>query len=239
MGKFVGAFRSRRKVVVLALLLISAAIPFFILARPPKVAPFIVLRQPVQMPRALRDRVTQWIPRKKSWAWAWRLQETVLGRRKPVTIRSQVFSFSSSSPISRLSLGPPSFFDPNGVEVWLLPSEQLPALSEKVAKMWRIESSGFGLTTSDGTEAQLTSGTTARGICILTCFPRLRTDALDLIARVVVSGLAPNGSFQTNLDVAFRLQIPKGSGVFILNTNVSDSSQKLAGILIDPPQPAK
>jgi hypothetical protein len=42
-------------------------------------------------------------------------------------------------------------------------------------------------------------------------------------------------SLQTNLDVAVRLQIPKGSGVFMVNAAPLDPNGKRIGVIIDPP----
>jgi len=44
-------------------------------------------------------------------------------------------------------------------------------------------------------------------------------------------------SIQTNLDTALRLQIPKGSGFFLLDRSAQDSGRKTIGVIIDPPQP--
>jgi hypothetical protein len=47
------------------------------------------------------------------------------------------------------------------------------------------------------------------------------------------------GRARTNLDTALRLQIPRGSGIFLVDRNAGDSSRKLVGVIIDPLQPKK
>jgi hypothetical protein len=46
-------------------------------------------------------------------------------------------------------------------------------------------------------------------------------------------------SIQTNLDTALRLQVPKGSGIFLFDRSSRDSSRKPIGVIIDPPQPKR
>ncbi|HWH71348.1 MAG TPA: hypothetical protein VNT26_18330, partial [Candidatus Sulfotelmatobacter sp.] len=49
------------------------------------------------------------------------------------------------------------------------------------------------------------------------------------------ASLLPRIAIQTNLDTALRLQIPKGSGFFLLNTNAPDAGHQRIGILLEPP----
>ena len=81
----------------------------------------------------------------------------------------------------------------------------------------------------------------------LDCFPRIRRQSTDLFVDVTFSEattnpagaatLAPPAviSIQTNLDIAARVQIPKGSGVLLLKGVPGDANQKVYGLMIDPP----
>ena len=82
----------------------------------------------------------------------------------------------------------------------------------------------------------------------LDCCAQLHRDYTDLMTRITLSeiatseavasnGSAPLISVLTNLDIALRLQIPRGSGLFLFDRGARDSSRKGTGVIIDPPQP--
>jgi hypothetical protein len=86
--------------------------------------------------------------------------------------------------------------------------------------------------------------------CALGCCVRVHPDYTDLTACITLSELATNQaaasvgsapliSIQTNLDTALRLQIPRGSGVFLVDQSSGDSTRKPVGVIIDPLQPKK
>ena len=228
--------------------------------RPPRPAPFIVLRQPFRMPLSLRDRLTRWIPATPHWAWAWRVEEAVFGKRKPVNLSVEVISLADSSPptLSSLALGPASFSHTNGLEVWLLSVDQLKALREHLKQSLGVDRlSRPRISTADGIECGFfagqsfpLSGTPSQVGLSLDCCARLHPDYTDLMAcitlselvtneAVVASGSSPLVSIQTNLDTALRLQIPKDSGIFLFDRSARDSGRKRVGVIIDPPQPKK
>jgi hypothetical protein len=82
----------------------------------------------------------------------------------------------------------------------------------------------------------------------LDCFARVHSKSTDLFVNVTVSEALTNlavtaaaqrpaasVSIQTNLDIAARLQIPKGSGALLLNSTPGEANHRVFGALIDPP----
>jgi hypothetical protein len=244
--------------LLLLLVVVCMAVGLFVNVRTPRPARFIVLHQPFHMPVPLRDRLTRWIPRSANWAWAWRVEETVFGQRKPVNVYAEVVSLtgSSGSALSSLSLGPASFSHANGLQVWLLGADQLKALREHHKQTPGTEPPlRPRISTADGIECQLfqgqriaLNGSTNEVGCTFRCCPRVHPDCTDLMACITLSelvtnqALAPGGSapvilIQTNLDTALRLRIPRGSGFFLFDRSASDSSRKPIGVIVDPLQP--
>jgi hypothetical protein len=174
-----------------------------------------------------------------------------------VNLQAEVVSLADGSraALSKLSLGPAGFSDTNGLEVWLLDAEGLKSLRDHLK-----ETPGTELlfrptiATADGIEGRMfqgemisSGGSTKQVGIALSCCARVGPGTTDLITCITLSepvtneAVAPNGSppltrisIQTNLDAALRLQIPKGSGVFLLDGCSRESSRKPIGVIIDP-----
>ncbi len=217
----------------------------------------MVLRQASQRPVPLRDHFTRWIPATPGWAWAWRLEQTVFGKRKPVNIFAQVIEFAEPASLSLSDLveSPPSFPETNGVAVWMLNTERCKRLGERLK-----QSPGTTvvcqprISTADGIDSKVFQGTsmtlngTSRPVGLtLACFARVHRDVTDLIACFNYSQaeLSPADSLNTasyskgvsvvtNLDVAMRLQVPRGSGFFLLESRSVNRGQKRVGVLVEP-----
>jgi hypothetical protein len=61
----------------------------------------------------------------------------------------------------------------------------------------------------------------------------------DALTNPAVTAAAPRPaalvSIRTNLDIAARLQIPKGSGVLLLKRAPGEANHRVSGVIIDPP----
>jgi hypothetical protein len=111
------------------------------------------------------------------------------------------------------------------------------------------------LTTADGISASLFSGelipfngrTNQIGV-EAAYFVRVHPERTDLFASALLTqavtnrdrlpeGAMPVVSILTNLDVAFRLQIPKSNGVFIIKAPIGPATKDWPGfgLIIDPP----
>jgi hypothetical protein len=177
-------------------------------------------------------------------------------------------SDSSRATFSSLSLGPPSVSDTNGLQVWLLGADQLKALREhfkltsptysfsgvngnggSVMDMRTFPPNTARMTTIDGIEGVFHAETVSsigRSGLALGCFAQPRRDSTDLIAWITLTELIGNkagnalgkSSIQTNLCASVRLQVPKGSGFFLVDRTSGDSGRKPIGVIVDlPPDP--
>ena len=79
-------------------------------------------------------------------------------------------------------------------------------------------------------------------------FPRARNDSTDLFALISLSQLVTNQtglrtalsatsvvSIQTNMDIAARVQVPRGSGLLLLDGDSVGAARKRFGALIELP----
>jgi hypothetical protein len=246
----------RLRWVVPIFALACLAIVAVALIRPSKPPPFRVLRQPVQRPVLFRDHLGAWIPTSPGWAWAWRIEQAVFGKRKPVNISAHVIEFSEAHkfPLSNFLPEQPSFSDAGGLQVWLLGADRCKTLGEQLK-----QSPGTALlsqpriSTADGIDSKLFQGNsitlhgTSKPVGLtLACFARVHRKSTDLIAcfnhsEAVANPAAALGSrsvsemsVQTNLDAEFRLQVPKGSGFFLFDAAPPKPAKKRIGVLVDP-----
>ncbi len=190
------------------------------------------------------------------------MEQHVLGARKPVNIQADIVSFGAPPPtvLSNLALGSPNFSDTNGLRVWLLRSNQLTVLRGNLKQNPGASFlSSPRVRTAEGFDATLFvgqsfgAGKPAKQVGLeFSCCARFRRNASDLLTRITFSelvtnendgsagygryGYAPPFTFaiQTNFDAAFRLQLPKGNGLFLLDQSSHEPSRKNFGVLIDP-----
>jgi len=86
------------------LLILVAVVGGLALLPSEKQPQFVVFRQPYKFPVPWRDRVGRWLPATPSWAWVWRLDKAVFGRRKAVNLFAAVVAFAHSSSANDSSL---------------------------------------------------------------------------------------------------------------------------------------
>jgi len=233
-----------------------AAILFLAHLRPAPPPPFAVLQRPFQLPISFRDRVDRFIPSKTGWRWAWNVEQRLFGARKPVFVQANIVSFADPPPtlVSNLALGPPNFSDSGGLSVWLMPSNQLSILRGNFKQAGARTVSQPRVSTAEGLLASLFIGqslpsgsSTCQVGLQFDCGARFRRDSSDLLTHIFFSELVTNendGSNgyapsltvtpQTNIDMALRLQVPKGRGVFFLDQSSRAPSHGHMGVLIDP-----
>lgn len=220
-------------------------------AAPP--ASFIVLHAPYQLPLPLRERIARLMPRKVAASWIyWRLDRTIFGQRKPVNLQFDAIKLAPLHGVgfSKFALCAPDFADADGLQVWQLGQKELETLRDRLKRMPDSDPCGCGrISTGDGTECALAQGqmvTIGRTPCLagmnIDCFTRSRAEAADVTAHVILSELLTNTvisaapiCLQTNLDVALRLQIAKGKGVFFIDSSRGNSGQGPVGVFIEFP----
>jgi hypothetical protein len=242
-----------RLVVLLGLLAcVPAGIALFCPA--PKPAPVVVLQKPYSLPLRLRDRIGAWIPRRPGWTWAFRLEDLLFGRRSVVNLFTEFLKLPDKYPNGTdLGLGLPQYSDAKGLQIWLLGTNELKSFKHLLQRNETEMLNSPRITTADGISASLFAGesisingvTNQVGV-EAAYFARVSSDKTDLFADLRMTGVltnnlgpperwAPVMTIQTNLDVAVRLQIPKGMGVFIIGAPVGDAKKESFGVIIDPP----
>jgi hypothetical protein len=240
---------------LLASLLVCAA-GLLLASRDALIAPVIVLGRPYQMPQST-SLFERWVP--LSWGWLWRLKEAVFVRRK-VDLEATIVELGDASgpALSGLALGEPSFTDTNGLRVWLLEETKVDEMRRQIARVAgnRVLSCSR-ISTADGIGASvfvgdpiLVNGATNFVGTALDCFTRVHHDSTDLTANfrfsevvtnqpVMTNGLPSEAvvSVQTNLDVAARLQIPMGGGVFLVDAGSKATNGKRMGVILSARSP--
>ncbi len=225
---------------------------------PTQPAPFLVLDEPYRTPLAFRDKLGRWIPTAPSWSWAWRLEQALFGRRKPLNLSFDVVKLTNSAPpwVSEAALQAPHFSATNGLQAWFLAATQIKALRERLRTTPGAETvTRSKLSTADGVEARLFQGqsilyrgcTNHVGLTV-DCFGRVHEQSTDLFVAIQFSEVANNAAiigadadsgegvaFRTNLDAAVRLQLPKGNGLFLLDSAPRNANQQRIGLILEPP----
>ena len=197
--------------------------------------------------------IERWIP--PTWGWAWRLKELILGRIKPIELKAAIFHYGDlSNSVSPLFLlGEPQFANTNGLQIWILSEDELDAVCRGLEQTPGNEILARPrVVTGDGIECRLYVGTTLsidgtqRAVGLNADFlPRLRRDSTDLFvvithtAAVTNQATATTGlpiarsiSVRTNVAVAARIQIPKGSGAFLFNDDRGATNGRGVAVII-------
>lgn len=255
MKRFFALGKTRWAVAVFFLIAVVLWIGF--LLQPSTPPPFATLQQPFSRPLPLRDRLVSWIPGANASALVWHLENLVFGKRKPVNINGEIVAvpaWEGPELISSLGLRTLLCSDPAGLQTWLLASGDIEAVRQRFKKTPGVEFlSRPRISTADGVEASLFCGASIplKGVLNhiglkMNCFGRLRGHSTDLYTlityseavtnrAVVAVGAQPTNSLciQTNLDIAARVQIPKGSGVLFIKSSPNHPSQRTFGVLLE------
>ena len=254
MRRFLNPEGFRRFVLILSVLICFAVFLAFLL-RPSTPAPFLVLQPPFSRPLLLRDRIGSLLP----WSAIWRVEDALFGKRKPVNLFASVVSLSEPGNTdlgSSLALGNPTFADPTGLQVWILGIADIQSVRQRLKQTPGVDFlNNPRINTADGVGASLFTGEsivlkgTTNDIGLkVDCFPRVRNNSTDLFAMITLSEVLTNQSvvvaasssmnsvwIRTNLDIAVRLQVPKGSGALLLKASRGTSTRRAFGVILDPP----
>jgi hypothetical protein len=247
----------KRLVAVALLIILSGALLFLVVrpAQPAPVAPVIVMPLPYSIPRQKVSLFDLWVPRQRSWNWLWHMKDTIVGRPRVCDLRATVVDFSGSgeSFLTNHPLPAPAFTDAKRLRIWLLSDDEMRALGRDLRQESGTEVLFMpGITTADGMQAQLSAGNTVpimgvptmAGLVInfLAHVRPIATDVTTIISLTeaitnqpsTTAGSAPAGvlGVQTDFALAARLQIPKGSGVFLLQGEPAAANQKRIGVLL-------
>jgi hypothetical protein len=193
----------------------------------------------------------RWIP--PTWGWLWRLRYTLLGKPLTVDIDTELIEFGEprQPPIQTALAGRALTASTNGVFAWILSEDELKALArsrelEPDGKRYRTRMTlGPGvLATMSMTTSPQIEGVSFTAANTITYAVRKRGDALELTGTFASTEIVPNlpagsqssngktVSLNTNLTLAAKMQIPRGYGVFLYDTNRAATQGRSTGLLI-------
>jgi hypothetical protein len=241
-----------RRRVLLALALVAIGVAA-ILAWPRPAPPrFAVWSPPYRSPGCWRDRIESWIPR--GWAWAQRLEQLALGKRKPINLNMELFAVADGSDATLSRLSPkPADYSSKGLRAWLLDAKEIDTLRATFKDLPGAEAvSRPRIGSADGIHSTMyvghpvTVNGSPRPVGVFAEYvPLVRRGGIDLFTRIEVSKLvtneltgpsiSPDPEVQTNLSVALRIQVPKGRGLFLLGNGTKGHAGSV-GMILDPPQ---
>ena len=196
----------------------------------------------------------RWIPRSRGWMW--RLKEAVLGKAKAVSMNiasgeldSVVLGIQAESDADfRELLSHPACSSTNGLKVWLLPNSKIRELRNRFS----LSAGGHdffrcGIETADGVQARLQSATLLksepRSFCVdaLPVFHGSMLELAFIVNSVTPARRAPTEpagpTSRTNVPIALRLQLPAGTGFFVLDQlrKSSDGVETAVLVTVEPP----
>jgi hypothetical protein len=245
-----GTAKARRPFLLLLGIVLSGSVVllfFFINKEVPQ--RLIVLQRPFSPPLSIRERLDR--NTLTRWQWVQALENLILG--SPKTISCAVFQLGQQDamPFEEI-VGTVSAEDvTNGLQVWFLPAVSLNGLRTRIAADAHNKVYRQTTTTPAGTRAALglmeqaviTNGVASVPGLELLFLPRRSSQTTDLFANVVAFTVVTEDSKQgggrigytrTNVDIAVRLQIPKGKGVLLLQGKPGNNKEYQTGFILDP-----
>jgi hypothetical protein len=247
----------KRLVAVSLILIVSGAILFLAMRRPepPPLAPVTVMPLPYRIPRQKASLFEVLVPQRPSWGWLWKLKETIAGRPKVFDLRGTIIKFEGPRASSLTDHLPPApAFTTNGLSIWLLNKTECDDFNRNLGNQpgFTMVMGSPAITTADGMQATVTVGATysIKGVpstvgLSMDFLPRARGTLNDIITIMNLTETVTNGaaaaagstadgevSVQTDLDVAARLQMPSGSGAFVLQDSPAATQSRRVGVLL-------
>ena len=244
--------RSELIAMLLGLILVSAGLVLILRPSPPTLPNVMPLPHGITPVKpSLFERI---VP--LSWGWLWRFRELLLGRHKTVLLKMWVMDcagISATAPPD-FSLPPAHYTDTNGLWIWILRDAELAALRRRLEQSGQEVLFRPNIQTAHEVHASMSVTTTINidgtptpiGLSA-EVLPRVRKEAIDLCALFTQTvtltnqdaGALKNAavSAHTNFHVGARMQIPKGSGVFLLDRGKTGTNPSLIGVIIEANQP--
>jgi hypothetical protein len=175
----------------------------------------------------------------RGWSW---IRYHLFGFGRSVLLSATFLNLRNPSDLSDLHLAQPQFSD-NGLQVWILESDAIRRLRQRLQELTsaqvvaqpRIQTaSGIQGTLFVGQSVPV-QGTNQEVGLTVKCLPRIRRDRIDLTSTLLFTELRPNrpDSVWTNLALRSKIQLRKGSGAFLLNTNRTATNVQATGILFE------
>ena len=235
--------------------LLGLGVLVWVVVRPAPRPPVQAVSRSTQLPMLLRDRIGRWLPMR--FAWVGRIDQAVFGKRKSISLAFDFYDLDSSTSIVAVGrdLGRPTFSETNGLSVWLLSPAELQAVRERLTLSPATSVFHPRVSTGDGIRCSLRQSQTVtightplQAGLTLDCETRIHDRSTDLLVALQLSEPAyapaatgtsdrastPN-SIRTNLDLALRLQVPKGNGVFLVRDGIAAAGTPPIAVLLSSP----
>ena len=233
------------------LLFLACAVGLWLFLPKPALLPVVtVLPSDYTIPAPPLPIPDRWIP--MNWGWLWKLRYALLGKPATFDIETKLIRFREPGvpALGQVLNGRAPLVSTNGVRAWILPDKEVKALGLRLELEEECEyqtgrmTLGQGvLATMSGTTSLSVQGTQVKAGYSFTYAVLLRRDSLVLSGRFTSSEVATNAlarsrypqeviNLHTNLMLAANMQIPRGLGVFLYDTNRSDAHSSAVGILI-------
>ena len=246
----------KRLLAIACLLVLSGLVLFLVLRRsePPPAASVVVMPLPYSIPRQKVSLFDRWVPRQSAWKWLWAVKDGIVGRPSQFDLRATIVDFAGAGEafLTNHPLPAPAYTATNGFRIWLLSADQERALAGDLRQKQGPEILSMpSISTAAGRQASLMATTrvmvrgspTQVGLTI-DLLPRVRRDVSDITTIIYLTEAITNRtsgkvgspasqdvSIRTKFAVAARLQVPKGSGVFLLDGEPAAPDQERIGVL--------
>lgn len=189
----------------------------------------------------------------------YRVKYGLFGPPQAVNLNASILHFDlpPQTVCSILSMRESAFTGTNGLQVWLLATNDLQVLFLHAAEFSDTQqiaspriSTAHGIRASMSVSKSISINGVQKPLGLtVDCLPYARKHSLDLTTRMTlteaVTSLLQGGSMSTNANIIIqtnsfgplRIQIPDGSGVFMLHESASPSASR--GVFLSPSVPRK
>jgi len=256
MGKASGAGRRFAWMGIGLCLALLTIVVVAIALRNPKPPQCLVLQRPYSKPLLARDQILAHVPGAIWASWLPRIEAMLFGQRKPVSMEMEVVSAPAeiAAPwVSKLSPPQPELVGARDLRVWFLPDADLKAARRQFEASPGVDVVNHaGISSADGIECSLFTGQTMAWASVtnevglrIDCFTRVHEHSFDLTTDAIfteafTNHVAASGNelvgdklvICTNFDLAVRLQVPRGSGVLLLQSSPSGTHHHVVGLFL-------
>lgn len=176
--------------------------------------------------------------------WWWWLKVHLRGPERSILLSVNLIDLKNPLVSSNLPLPKAEYSSSNGFQVWILNDRELQCLLQQIQGLPGAEViSKPRIQTASGIHGSFfvgqmvpLNGTNQPVGFELKCLLRLRREFIDLTSTFTFTEIQPGNrtAIRTNVAVRSRIQIPQGSGVFLLNADRRQTDGKITAVMISP-----
>ena len=203
-----------------------------------------------RIPPQRRPIPARWIP--QSWTWLRRVNEFVLGKPRTIPVDINTFEIDADLLASETAIGSdlakllaqPASALTNEMRVWFLPEPSIRAIQERFQRIAVNRPVQVKPGTEDKTSASFPTTSfypDVKGPILrvyqsrVDVLPTTRGAGTEVSLAMVTTCSAPGrlgNTFSTNLAVAFRAQLPAGTGLLLLDSRRKQDESVQAALLV-------